>query len=108
MQGMITEGALVNYFSKLALTSGAVGDELSDTSTYPYLIRTIIPKKYYCKIVAESTYKIHVLISEILAQIESRSRRAATHLIYWVMMRKDKIQKENMRTDESGKIIKKY
>ena len=44
---MVTECALVNYYSKLALTSGAVGDSLSDPTTYPYLIRSIIPKKYY-------------------------------------------------------------
>lgn len=48
-QGMTTEAALVNYYGKLALSSGAVGDALSDTTTYPYLVRTIIPKKYYCK-----------------------------------------------------------
>lgn len=47
--GLVTECALVNYYSTLVLSSGAVGDALSDTTTYPYLIRTIIPKKYYSK-----------------------------------------------------------
>lgn len=59
--GMLTEAALANYYGILALTSGAVGSALSDTTTYPYLIRSIIPKKYY-----STNYSNRVLKSMII------------------------------------------
>ena len=44
MKAMAAAGALAAYNNKFVITSGAVGEILSDFSIYNTLVRTMIPK----------------------------------------------------------------